>query len=186
MRILQKALRSYEKRLDKSYTRIWRIFGPLVGVSIGKGTIIRRGALLSTKYGGSIHIGDSCEILPTAKILTYGGAVRLGNACSLNYHSIIYGHGGVTIGNGVRIAAHCVLIPANHTYDDPNTFIYKQPEERQGITIKDDVWLGANCTVLDGVCIEQGCVVGAGAVVTKSTEPMGIYVGVPARKVKSR
>lgn len=56
----------------------------------------------------------------------------------------------------------------------------------KGIIIEDDVWIGAGVKVLDGVTIAQGCVIGANSVVTKSTEPYGIYVGVPARKIKSR
>lgn len=56
----------------------------------------------------------------------------------------------------------------------------------KSIIIEDDVWIGAVVKVLDGVTIAQGCVIGANSVVTKSTEPYGIYVGIPARKIKSR
>ena len=52
--------------------------------------------------------------------------------------------------------------------------------------IEDDVWIGANCTILDGVRIAKGCIIGAGSVVSKSTEPFGIYAGVPARLIKKR
>lgn len=57
---------------------------------------------------------------------------------------------------------------------------------RKGIVIEDDVWLGSGVKVLDGVIIRKGCVIGANAVVTHSTEEYGIYVGVPAHKIKSR
>jgi acetyltransferase-like isoleucine patch superfamily enzyme len=45
-------------------------------------------------------------------------------------------------------------------------------------------WLGARVVVLPGVHVAPGCVVGAGAVVTRDTEPNGVYVGVPARRVR--
>ena len=53
-------------------------------------------------------------------------------------------------------------------------------------TIGNDVFIGANVTVLDGVKIGDGAVIGAGAVVTKDIPPYGIAVGVPARVVKYR
>lgn len=56
----------------------------------------------------------------------------------------------------------------------------------KGIVIEDDVWIGAGVKILDGVTIAKGCVIGANAVVTRSTEAYGIYVGVPAQKIKSR
>ncbi|MBR1536811.1 MAG: hypothetical protein IJ630_07725 [Treponema sp.] len=48
------------------------------------------------------------------------------------------------------------------------------------------MWIGANVTILDGVTVASGCVLAAGSVVTKSTEPNGVYAGVPARRIKER
>ena len=62
----------------------------------------------------------------------------------------------------------------------------KQGVSNIGIQVKDNVWIGANVTILDGVVIETGCILAAGAVVTKSTEPNGIYAGIPAKKIKDR
>jgi acetyltransferase-like isoleucine patch superfamily enzyme len=57
---------------------------------------------------------------------------------------------------------------------------------RGGIRIADDVWLAAGVIVLDGVTIERGCVVGAGAVVTESLPEYSVAVGSPARKLRDR
>lgn len=103
--------------------------------------------------------------------------------CSLNPYSILYGHGGLTIGNGVRIAAHVVIVPANHIIDDTDRYIYEQGETTKGIVIEDDVWIGAGARVLDGVTISRGCVIAGGAM---STEAYGIYGGIPARKIRNR
>lgn len=86
----------------------------------------------------------------------------------------------------MRIAAHCTIVPSNHIFDDPNEFIYKQGLSKKGIVIEDDVWLGSGVKILDGVTIKKGCVIGANSVVTRSTEEYGVYVGVPAHKIKSR
>jgi len=62
----------------------------------------------------------------------------------------------------------------------------KQKEGKYACTIGNDVWIGDEVTILGGVTIADGSVIGAGAVVTKDTEPYGIYVGVPAKKIGSR
>lgn len=51
-------------------------------------------------------------------------------------------------------------------------------------TIREGVWSGASVTILPGVRVARGCVLGAGAVVTRDTEPDGLYLGNPARRVK--
>ncbi|OWY07404.1 hypothetical protein B6V74_18410 [Thioclava sp. F42-5] len=115
-----------------------------------------------------------------------GGSIEMGDDCSVNPYSVLYGKGGLKIGNGVRIAAQTVIVPTNHGTDDLTMPIFKQKSRSIGIVIEDDVWIGANCTILDGVRIAQGCVIGAGSVVSKSTKPFGIYAGVPARLIKMR
>lgn len=136
--------------------------------------------------GGVISIGARTVIDKGVIIRAYGGFVHIGEDCSINPYSVVYGHGGLSIGNGVRIATQTVFIPANHIYNDPSEFIYKQGETMKGIHIEDDVWLGAGVKVLDGVKIGRGAVIGAGSVVTKSVEEYGVYVGVPAKKISKR
>ena len=62
----------------------------------------------------------------------------------------------------------------------------KLPENDAAVVIEDDVWTGANVTILKGVTIGRGSVVAAGAVVTKSCPPYSIIAGVPAKVVKMR
>jgi acetyltransferase-like isoleucine patch superfamily enzyme len=58
--------------------------------------------------------------------------------------------------------------------------------KKGGIVIQDDCWLGASVIVLDGISLEKGCVIGAGAVITKSIPAYSVVAGVPARKLRSR
>jgi acetyltransferase-like isoleucine patch superfamily enzyme len=99
---------------------------------------------------------------------------------------MIYGTGGLKIGNDVRIATHVVITPAGHVFDKKDIPIRLQGVEMKGIVIEDDVWIGANATILDGVIIGRGCVIGAGSVVTKSLPEYSVAVGVPARVIYKR
>ncbi len=75
----------------------------------------------------------------------------------------------------------------NHTYEDISIPIMFQPSfTKGGISIDEDVWLGAGVIVLDGVSIGKGTVVGAGSVVTESLGEYSIAVGTPAQKIKDR
>lgn len=155
------------------------------GVSINSQSSIAIGSQLGYDWG-EINIGKNCEIHSGSMILPYGGEVNIGDNCSVNPYSILYGHGGLDIGDGVRIAANTIIIPANHEFSNPDEYIYKQGETKEGITIGDDVWIGTGSKILDGVTIGSGSVIGAGSVVTKSIEPYKVAVGNPARVIQSR
>ncbi len=148
-------------------------------VGIGPGVDVRT-------LGGTIRIGAGTTLDRGVVLRAYGGNIVIGDNCSINPYAVLYGHGGLSIGDGVRIAAHVVVIPANHNIDDRTVFIYLQGETAVGIRIEDDVWIGAGARILDGVTLSRGTVVAAGAVVSRSTEAFGVYAGVPARKIRTR
>lgn len=155
-------------------------------IKIGKNVYIGSGVKIHTNLGGSVTIGNNCEIHDYTQMLTYGGNITIGNNCSLNQFCMVYGDGGVHMGDNVRIATQTVIVSANHIFEDKNKPIFLQGESKKGINIESDVWLGAGCKILDGVRIEKGVVVGAGAVVTKNLEAFGVYGGVPAKLIKKR
>jgi acetyltransferase-like isoleucine patch superfamily enzyme len=136
--------------------------------------------------GGRIRIGKNCEIHPYSMILTYGGDIHIGDNCSLNPFAIVYGHGGVRIGDGVRIAAHTVIIPANHTAPAEGNALFESGVTARGIEIGDNTWLGSGAVILDGVRIGCNSIVGAGSVVTKSVPSDTTVAGVPARRISQR
>lgn len=133
-----------------------------------------------------IRIGAHCRIWPGAGLYSAGGWIEVGDRCSFNSHVLVYGTGGVRIGNCVRIATHTVIVASMHRFQSPDIPIKEQGVEAQGIVIGDDVWIGAGVTILDGVEIGQGSVIAAGAVVNRSVEPFSVMAGVPARLLKRR
>ena len=75
----------------------------------------------------------------------------------------------------------------NHNYSNTEIPIRLQGVNRSGIIIGDDCWIGAKATILDGARIGNGCIVAAGAVVTKGEYPdYSILGGVPAKIISSR
>ncbi|CAG7857320.1 hypothetical protein MCAMS1_02098 [biofilm metagenome] len=161
------------------------------GTAIGKDAIVAStndlswGTKLNSKGSGIITIGERCNILPRAIIATYGGNITIGNDVSINPGCILYGHGGLKIGNATRIAANTVIIPANHRFS-ADMLIMEQGLDCLGIKIGSDVWIGSGVTILDGVTIEDGAIIGAGAVVTKDVKQNDIIAGIPGRKINSR
>ena len=156
------------------------------GIIIGNGSSIAKSAVVEIRGGGTITIGEGTEVLDGAMILTHGGNIEIGNNCSVNVYSVIYGHGGVKIGNNVLIAGGNMIIPNNHNFMSRDKTIIEQGATAQGIVIEDDVWIGHGCTILDGIVLAKGTVVAAGSVVNKSTEPYSVVAGVPARIIKYR
>jgi acetyltransferase-like isoleucine patch superfamily enzyme len=154
-------------------------------IIIGNDSRIAPGVRLDAD-NGKIEIGPRCWIHPGVLMLAYGGHISIGSDCTVNPYSILYGHGGLRMGDGVRVAAYCVIIPANHVFDDPDVPIFTQGQTKQGIVIEDDVWIGAHATILDGVKIGRGSVIAAGSVVNKDVPPFAIIGGVPANFIRSR
>lgn len=112
------------------------------------------------------------------------GDLEFGSHCTVNSYAAISGK--VRCGDGVRIASHASIIGFNHGFEDPDVPIHAQKHTSLGITIDDDVWVGANAVILDGVHIGKGAVIAAGAVVTGNVAPNTIVGGVPAKPIRQR
>jgi acetyltransferase-like isoleucine patch superfamily enzyme len=134
-----------------------------------------------------IIIGEGSYIGPYAQIHAIRGTIEVGKDCTLQDFSIILGYeAGIRIGNGVRIGAHSVIVGSNHQLGSLDVPIWKQGSYSKGIKIENDVWIGSNVTILDGVNIASGSVIAAGAVVNKDVPKYVIVGGVPATVLKLR
>lgn len=154
-------------------------------IFIGTSVVIERNARLwANGKNAQIRIGDSTTICPYALLKTNGGKIEIGRGCSVNDYSILYGFGGISMGDDVHIAAHTVIVASEHIYERLGIPDFSVEMRGQGIKIENSVWIGANAVILDGVSIGLGAVIGAGAVVTKDIPPYSVAVGVPARVIK--
>lgn len=140
--------------------------------------------------GTRIVIGVGAMIDAFVKIKPSGGSgdVLIGARSYINSGCVIYSGNGVTIGEDVLVAANCTFAPVNHEFRSRALKIVEQrfQASRGGIVVEDDVWIGANCVLLDGALVRRGCVIGAGSVVKGELEAYGIYAGTPLARIGSR
>lgn len=108
----------------------------------------------------------------------YGTYTKLGKGTFVNHGCYFMDGGTIHIGENVFIGPYCGFYTASH----PITYVERNQglEKALPIVIKDNCWLGANVSVLQGVTIGSGCVIAAGSVVTKDIPDNCIVAGVPA------
>ena len=157
-------------------------------VTLGKNVLIEHDALLHARSESrvSMVIGDNTHIYHHAILQVGGGRIKIGANCLIKPFSWIHGLGGVIIGDYVIIAGGSAIVAQTHVHSNLSTPIALQGEHGEGIIIEDNVWIGAEVKVLDGVTIGTGSIIGAGAVVTKDIPPFSVAVGVPAKIIKNR
>jgi acetyltransferase-like isoleucine patch superfamily enzyme len=109
----------------------------------------------------------------------------IGSGTYVNRYTIFDAHDQLHIGRRVMIGPHCYFTDADHGID-PGTSVQSQPMRLAPLIVEDEAWIGAHATILPGVRIGKGAVVGAGSVVTRDVPSLAIAVGVPARVIRYR
>ncbi|MDY7075377.1 MAG: acyltransferase [Chloroflexota bacterium] len=159
-------------------------------ISLGARTYIDNFAHLegaSDHPAGGIELGEGNYVYSFCVIsAAYHGYVRTGRNCSFNPGTQIFGTGGVEIGANVLVGGLTTIIGYSHEFKDCTVPIMEQPITGQGIRIGDNVWIGAQATIVDGVTVGDGAVIGANSVVTRDVPPDTVVAGVPARPLRKR
>ena len=159
-------------------------------ISIGEGVYIDHGAYLHGGTGG-LRIGDGSWVMAGCRLHVFNfrgiqhGGIRLGRRTFLGEETLMRGQGGITVGDDVLFAPRVQVLAVNHVMTDPQRPIMAQGITAVGITIEDGCWIGAGAIVLDGVTIGRGSCVGAGSVVTRSIPAHSLAVGTPARVIRN-
>ncbi|HEX7975754.1 MAG TPA: acyltransferase [Anaerolineales bacterium] len=130
------------------------------------------------RYGK--NFGFDPDGLYTYQTIEVGDDVSLGDRATL-----IASDSGIVIGSKVMFGPNVTIMGGNHNTSVLGQFMFdvkvKRPEDDQLVVIEDDVWVGAGAIILKGVCLGRGCIVAAGAVVTKDIPPYCVAAGVPAK-----
>ena len=130
-------------------------------------------------------IASAGKNITVEKGATFGRRLSIGNNSGLGVNCQI--QGTVSIGDNVMMGPDVLIYTTNHEFrckDIPMRDQGYQPEKP--VSIGNDVWIGARAIILPGVHIGDGCVIGAGAVVTKDVPPYCVCAGNPAKAVKER
>jgi acetyltransferase-like isoleucine patch superfamily enzyme len=165
-------------------TPMWRLlikgFKMLERLKDTRGSIQQK---MLAECGRDVYIGRSCDFIYDH--VHVGHHVFIGERASF-IASIAH----IFIGNYVMFGPNVTIRGGNHRFDVLGEYIYnvkeKLPHNDQDVVIEDDAWIGCNVTILKGVRIGRGAVVGAGSVVTKSVPNYAIVAGNPAVVIRFR
>jgi acetyltransferase-like isoleucine patch superfamily enzyme len=185
-----------------------RLLYPLLLESVGKNVVFGQGVVL--RHPGKIRLGDDVTVDDlvlldakgtTNRGITIGngvflgrgtilsckdGDITLGDHVNIGFNSEIFSGSSVTVGRHGLFAAYTYLVGGGHEFEATERAVLEQPRTSKGITLGDNVWLGAGAKVLDGVRIGSNVVVGAGAVVTEDLPDGVVAAGLPARVIRKR
>ncbi len=166
---------------------LWKFVIQMDGGSIGKNLCCFGQTVLMQSSRGSLHIGNDVRILRNATINTIQkGRIEIGNNVHIGESSMISAYQHIRIGNDVLIGPHNIIVDLAHGKEALDIPMRLQPLEGKPIVIENDVWISSNCVILPGVTLGTGCVIGAGAIVTKDVPRYAVMAGVPARVIKMR
>lgn len=138
-------------------------------------------------WRNQINAKKNIRVHPTASIRNAKN-IYIGENSHININCCIWPgqDSKIILGDNLLMGPGVSMQAANHGTDRDRVMM-EQERTQKDIIIGNDCWLGSNVTILAGVSIPDGCIVAAGAVVTKSiTEPYSIIAGVPAKIISSR
>jgi acetyltransferase-like isoleucine patch superfamily enzyme len=158
-------------------------------IRLANGVYLDEGVYLHACPGG-ISIGENTFVMHHAALHVYNfrhlphAGISVGRNSLIGEFNVLRGQGGIQIGDRVYTSPFVQLLAVDHVFTDPARPFVEQGITARGITVDDDVWIGAGAIVTDGVHIGRGAVVAAGAVVTQDVPPHAVVAGVPARVIK--
>ena len=153
--------------------------------------LLKYKALVSPKarvqFSQQISFGKGTVVKPFAVIQTQGGHISIGHDCAISsFNHISTGIREVKIGNYVRIGPSVTILGGSRNFKKRSVRIMDQGSFHEGVTIGDDVFIGAGAVIMPGCHIGEGVVIGANSVVTRDFPPYAVVAGVPAKIIGER
>jgi acetyltransferase-like isoleucine patch superfamily enzyme len=135
----------------------------------------------------NLHLGRGTTVSSFTKIKATDGVLSTGEKCGFGPGCFVAaGEGGIEVGDHVIFGPNCSVIAVNYRYSQLDVPLEEQGLTSQGIRIGNNVWIGANCVILDGSEIGDNSIVVAGSLVNRRFPPSSIIQGNPAKVILSR
>lgn len=183
MYLIQKALLGIEPRLRGLIYRWWII---LNGGKCGKRLHVHRGVWFKHPPHAGIRFGeDVCLGRGVVVDVPKGARLQMGNRVAFTGYTYISSAQEVVFEDDILVGEYSSVRDANHASSLSST-IKSQPMDPKPIHVESDVWIGRGVTILRGSTVKTGCIVGANALVNDCLEPLGVYVGQPAKRIAER
>lgn len=156
-------------------------------LSCGDNLTIEKGVSISINennwtFGSNVYLSEGTSFFSREKksegVLSIGNHSNISNNCTLDIT------GSIVIAENVAIAHNCSIFTHDHDYKDNGTAAWKGDMKIDNVNIENGCWIGANAIILPGVTIGEKSVVAAGSVVTKDVKPYSVVGGVPAKFIK--
>lgn len=153
------------------------------------GTNVRLYPLCKIIRAENAELDNDCKILDNVWI-DAGKSLKIGKHSMITWFVLIEGGDCLAIGDRVFVGPGSKILTGTYELDGyySSEFLPEDCHKNRygSISIGDDAYIGANCTLLPGVTIGEGAVVGANSLVTGDLEPWGVYVGSPCKKIRDR
>ncbi len=163
-----------------------KIRGKHANIIIGNNVKIFGNTDIRNRENGKIIIGNNVEIDNDCRFVSANDAtLELKDSCFIGPYNVFNAGDNITIGSYTISGGFVHIQSSNHGLEKSQK-IWLQKHTYGKITIDEDVWLGANCTILQGVGIGTGAVIAAKAVVTKNVSAYSIVGGIPAKEIGER
>jgi acetyltransferase-like isoleucine patch superfamily enzyme len=157
-------------------------------IRIGDNVVIDDGCVLDAKgfSNQGITIGNGVFVGRHSSLNTKDGDLVLEDGVNIGTFCTVFSASTVVVGSNTLIAGYSYLIGGGHALDETTAAIVDQPRPSKGISIGGDGWIGAGVSILDGVSVGRGVVIGANAVVTRDLPDFAVATGTPASVVRVR
>ena len=119
-------------------------------------------------------------------VFVHADRISIGSHVGINSNCYINGVGEITIGDYALIGNNVTISSGKHPIEGRSPNIFSRPTIPMKICIESGVWIGGGAVIMPGITLGEGSVIGANSVVTKSTQPYSINVGIPAKLIRYR
>lgn len=133
--------------------------------------------------GKNTFIASNVSIFSREELIA---SFKIGEYCGIGNGSIIDVSETVVIGDNVALGSNCTIYTHDHSYENLDLPAWKGEVIKKPVTINRNSWIGSGTTILQGITIGEGSVVGSGSLVNINIPELEVWVGRPARKIKSR